>query len=357
MRALRDHAVLSFALPAAALATALLALGAQGAAASTTLRWQQPAGSAAVTEFRIYAGATLGAGLRVQTGLPTPDAQGVYSATVTIDRIEQGIATYVWVSAANAAGESPISTTNNRFYPAVAPPDDGGPIPGAVDTGGRTGDGLLVPLRATGASPSALGHAELRQNADSEFVVAIEGVPNGLYALFVDGVKRGDITVSAGHGVLSFSSAPGAGELLLDFAVKGLVVEVRSGGQAVLGRLFPTDVTSALGRYAPETRAFQFRVGLANSRVDLDATGDAEWRSTNGAELLRVGARDLPAGTYRLFVNGTSRATAVADTRGSLRIDLGATTRPPQPLGYPLRGAQLEIRNDAGVTLLEGVLE
>jgi hypothetical protein len=346
----------SRALPAAALATLALALGAVPARAATTLRWQQPAGSPSVTEFRIYTGAAPGAGRRVFAGLPTPDAQGVYAATVTIDEIERGDAAYVWLTAANATGESPPS--NDRFFPERwDPSEDELPIPGAVDTGGTSGDGLLVPLRAVGAQPAALGHAELREGAANVFEVVVEGVPDGLYELFVDGARRGAIPVVAGRGALRFSSAPGAGELLLDFAVKGRVVEVRAGGPTVLGRLFPIDVGSALGRFSPETRTFQFRVGLANARVDLDATGDAEWRSTGGAETLRLNARDLPAGAYHLFVDGVLRASATADSRGSLRLELGTTARPPQPLPFTVRRAQLELRNAAGVALLVGVIE
>jgi hypothetical protein len=337
-------------LPLAILAAALAAAP---AAASTTLRWQQPAGSPPVSEFRVYAGSDAsGPGQQVFRGLPTPDAGGVYSATVTIPALDLGQAAYVWVTAANAAGESTRSNVRRK-----EPPTAGGPTPGATDTGGKTGDGLRVPFLVTGSVAGATGSAELRQGDVDLFTVTVLGLPDSVYGVYVGGAKRGDLSVAGGTGTLRFSSAPAAGELLLDFAVKGLAVEVRVGDASLLGRLFPTDLPSALGRYAPETRSIQMRIGLANARVDLDATGSVEWRTTNGVEQLRVAARDLPPGTYRLFVDGTERGSAVADTRGSLRLDLGATTRPPQPLGFEVLGATLELRDDAGAALLVGTVE
>lgn len=82
-------------------------------AGPTPLGWTQPAGPAA-SLFRVYVGATPGAGEIVFEGLPIPDAEGAYSADVQIDEIDQGLPVYVWVTARNAAGESPPS--NATFY-------------------------------------------------------------------------------------------------------------------------------------------------------------------------------------------------------------------------------------------------
>ena len=72
--------------------------------AATQLRWMQPAGSAAVSEFRVYAGPTLGQGDLVYAGMPVPDA-GVYTADVQIDAIDQGLPVTVWLTAWNQGGE------------------------------------------------------------------------------------------------------------------------------------------------------------------------------------------------------------------------------------------------------------
>jgi hypothetical protein len=77
-----------------------------------TLRWQQPADSAPVDEFRIYKGPAVDQGTRIYTGMPAPDAQGIHSADVQIAEIAEGIPVYVWVTAANSAGESAPSNAN-----------------------------------------------------------------------------------------------------------------------------------------------------------------------------------------------------------------------------------------------------
>lgn len=77
---------------------------------TVSLRWMQPAGSAPVDAFRVYQGASYGAGDWVlYEGLPTPDATGVYQATVAVGRN-----VYVWVRAVNAAGES--APSNGLFF-------------------------------------------------------------------------------------------------------------------------------------------------------------------------------------------------------------------------------------------------
>jgi hypothetical protein len=120
-----------------------LLLGASSAAALTNLRWMQPAGSPAVNEFVVYVGPIPDGGEIVYAGLPVPDASGVYSADVQIDEIDAGVPVYVWLTAANDAGES--APSNAEFYPLDCEPlldadcdgvpDDGAPgdVPCATD--------------------------------------------------------------------------------------------------------------------------------------------------------------------------------------------------------------------------------
>jgi len=97
---------------------ALVLLTPVAAFAVTNLRWMQPADSAPVSEFRVYVSPPITTeGYLVWTGLPVPDAAGVYSADVQIDEIDAGIPVYVWLTAANAYGESDASNAN--FYPMV----------------------------------------------------------------------------------------------------------------------------------------------------------------------------------------------------------------------------------------------
>jgi hypothetical protein len=232
------------------------------------------------------------------------------------------------------------------------------PARSAIDTGSTRGDSLRVTLYNVGTLAGAAGFADLGQNGPNVFTVSLEDVGDASYELFVGGVKRGDIAASGGLGAIRFSSVPAAGELPLNFSVKGAAIEVRRQGVAILGRVFPTDVQSALGRFATETRTSQIRVNLRNAGVDLDAAGSVEWRSSKGVASLKVDARDLPAGTYRLFADGVEQGAAVADTSGSLRMlfesKLGTRAL---PLDFAVFEETVEIRNGSGQTVLEASVE
>ena len=116
-------------------ASLLVALGPEAAfAGPETLRWIQPAGGAEVTEFRIYKGPTLDAGVPLWAGLPVPDEWGIYSAVVQIDEIDQGIPVHVWLTAANAAGESPPS--NARVFDPACDPALDADCDGILDVAG-----------------------------------------------------------------------------------------------------------------------------------------------------------------------------------------------------------------------------
>jgi hypothetical protein len=280
---------------------------------------------------------------------PTPDA-GQLELPLTFDplgasvEIRSGPTLHL---AARVPGSSSETGSN-------APP----PSRAAVDTGSTRGDSLLATLYNVGVIAGASGTAELRQNGPSELTVAVSGLPDASYELYVGGAKRADLPVAGGAGRLDFSTAPYGGALPLAFAVKGAPVEVRRLGTVVLGRVFPTDVQSALGRFDKETRTWQYRVNLRNAGVDLDANGSAEWRSSSGVESLKIDARDLPAGTYRLFAAGVEQGSGVADTRGSLRLvyDSKAGSR-AQPLDFAVFRQTLELRNEGGQTVLDGVVE
>ena len=109
-----------------------LLLGPSTASAQTTLRWTQPAGSAPVSEFRVFKGPALDAGELVYQGLPSP-AAGIYSADVQIDEIDQGLPVFVWLTAVNGLGESPASNAN--FYPEGCDPTLDADCDGVPDDG------------------------------------------------------------------------------------------------------------------------------------------------------------------------------------------------------------------------------
>jgi hypothetical protein len=80
----------------------LLPLAAQ-AQQQAMIRWRQPADSAPVDFFTVYAAPVYPVnGVQLFKGKPTPDAEGVYQADVTTPPVGH----FVWISASNAAGES-----------------------------------------------------------------------------------------------------------------------------------------------------------------------------------------------------------------------------------------------------------
>ena len=119
-----------------AAAVVSMLLGPSTASALTTLRWTQPAGSAPVSEFRVFKGPALDVGELVYQGLPTL-AAGVYSADVQIDEIDQGLPVFVWLTAVNTYGESPPSNAN--FYPEGCDPALDADCDGVPDDGAPGG--------------------------------------------------------------------------------------------------------------------------------------------------------------------------------------------------------------------------
>ena len=75
--------------------SSLALLAPVAAFAETNLRWVMPTDSPPADEFRVYVGPPISdEGYLVYTGLPIPDADGVYSADVQIDEVDQGIPVY-----------------------------------------------------------------------------------------------------------------------------------------------------------------------------------------------------------------------------------------------------------------------
>jgi hypothetical protein len=150
-------------------AAAWLLLGSPAASAQTTLRWTQPAGSAPVSQFRVFKGPALDAGELVYEDLPAPVA-GIYSVDVQIDEIDQGLPVYVWLTATNAYGESPPSTAN--FYPEGCDPgadSDCDGIPNAGSPGG-------VPC-TTGQTVGCDDNCPYTQNADQRDIGGVGSLP------------------------------------------------------------------------------------------------------------------------------------------------------------------------------------
>jgi hypothetical protein len=160
-----------------------------------TLRWIQPSGGPGVIEFRVYKGPTPDDGEIVWTGLPVPDAAGIHSADVQIDEIDQGIPVYVWLTAANAAGESPASNAN--FFAPVCDPGLDADCDGIPDDG-AAGD---VPC-VTGQTSSCDDNCPYAANPGQQDSggIGTGPLPDGIG----DECQCGDVN---GDGRLTFSDA------------------------------------------------------------------------------------------------------------------------------------------------------
>jgi hypothetical protein len=189
------------------------------------------------------------------------------------------------------------------------------PGKGSKDLGKKGGDSLLVSLASSGTIPGAKGKAKLSQTGETEFEIEIEHVPAGAYDFFVAGVQRGTLVTNVlGEAQLDYSTSPGGAVLLLDFEVKGQLLEVKSGPDTILSTVFPVSVQAALGLFSKETfKANKVKVNLVNAGVDLDARGGVTWKlSSSGKQTVTIDARDLDAGTYGVRVDGVLSATALS---------------------------------------------
>jgi len=198
-------------LSALALAAALFVADARPAAAQgggpadVTLSWMQPAGSAPVTQFRVYSG-TLpppSPGSVVYTGLPAANAQGVFSASVTIDEIAQGIPMYVWLTAVNASGESAPSNAN--LYPEGCDPSVDSDCDGIPDDGAAGN----LPC-ATGQSLNCDDNCPYWPNPGQEDSGGINvAAPDGIGNACQCGDVSGDGRVNGGDAIVLYRALMG----------------------------------------------------------------------------------------------------------------------------------------------------
>jgi len=208
-------------------------------------------------------------------------------------------------------------------------------------------------LTSTGAIPGASGHVRIREKRGViDFDVEIEDVPNGSYDLFVGGVDRGDIIVSANRGEIEFSDGgDDPDELPLTFDPYGALVEVKQGATVIL-------TGSAIGGggggggnvCAPE----EVRLDLVNVGPDANAQGDARHRVLDDCDRdFRVEIENLPAATYDLFVGGVDRGDITVD--GTEQGEVEFHTDPNEVgkvlLTFDPRGQLIEVKQGATVFL------
>lgn len=235
------------------------------------------------------------------------------------------------------------------------------PKQAAKDLGKKKGDALQVMLLDLGVLVGAQGKAELSQSGETEFEVEIEDVPDGDYDLLVGSVSRGTLTVAGGEGQLDFSTSPEGDELLLDFAVKGQLVQVALDDDPILALVFPLSVPAALGKFAKESSSdTKVKANLANAGVDLDTDGRLVWKQTkNARERLQVKVSDLPAGDYDVRVGGASRGTlTIPKDDGKAKVMFDSQPKGNAlPLDFDVLGQTVQVVDGDEQVVLEVALD
>ncbi len=182
---------------------------------------------------------------------------------------------------------------------------------------GSTGTDLVTFLSNVGPYGAASAKAKYEQRPDrTEFSVELEDLPTGSYALRVNGVARGTISVvsvgSGTRGELEFRSPVEPGKVLLDFDPRNAVIEVGD----TSGVLFEGMFGSGAGQPGtpPPTGGV---VPTGNARYDLVV----EPAGSDGPELhakleqrsdrvdFSVELEDVPVGSYQLQIAGINRGT------------------------------------------------
>lgn len=225
------------------------------------------------------------------------------------------------------------------------------------DVGGRKRDAMESVWPNIGTIAGASGELALEVEGDGlRLDVSAQGLASGEYTLLVGSVVRAVVAVGAdGELALTFAEAPTTDEQLLDFDVRGEVVELRRGTDAALGLAHPLSLQHALDRFVgDQTSDKRVRRNLVSTGRDLDARGVVVRRVTKSATTLTLKMRDLPVGTHRVFVGDIEVTTfdvAKAGARSALRLSTSPkakqTLLPVDPVGVVV-----EVRDALGAPLL-----
>lgn len=243
-----------------------------------------------------------------------------------------------------------------------------GPFTGGVTGGGDaqcTPSEVELPLLNAGVYLTGSGDTDtrVRVDCDRSFSVEIEDVPVGAYDVRVDGVIRGSLTVAfdgiQNRGEVEFETDPDEpGDVLLNFATDGKLVEVLQGATVVFSRTV-TDSGSGSGGGSGEVCTDE------DTQLDLDvvgpvggAKGDTRYReqAADCDKDFSVQIEDLPLGDYSLVVGGTVRGTiTVANVLGNIQGEIQFDTEPNDPgellLTFDPSGQLIEIVQGATVYL------
>ena len=166
---------------------------------------------------------------------------------------------------------------------------------------------LGVQLHSVRDEVTGGGKAMFWQRADrSDFKVAVQEAPDGIYDLMVCGEDEGDLEVVAGEGELEYRSPGIDDKLLLDFVPTGCMIELHDD----LGAAFSSGdaVLAAMDHGRDDRGRVEIEVDLTNTGVYPVAEGEAEFEIRGNKLAFSVEIEHLPIGMYPLLVAGMEEA-------------------------------------------------
>jgi hypothetical protein len=179
------------------------------------------------------------------------------------------------------------------------------------------------------------------QDGEWRFRIEIAGVEPAEYGVWIDGVPRATIDAASGAGHVDFASAPGAGELLLDFDPRLSTVEILRAGEYVFigsghAQILGIDMCLLANR-GQALIAESSGLGLAVLTT-----------RTSCRRSFRVTIGGVPMGDYDLVVGGVVRGTFAvgADENGATEGELrfSSIAEGGVPLDFDPLGEAIEVR-------------
>jgi hypothetical protein len=169
---------------------------------------------------------------------------------------------------------------------------------------------LEVNLYPAAEGGSGEGKAKFWERTDrSDFKVEIEGIPEGAgpYVLKVCSEEKGEFTLTAGEGELTFRSPEADGLLLLDFDPRPCLIEVFEGAELLLtsGDALLGEKTHGHDGPKDNMAEISLEVDLASTGVIEGAKGEAEYEIWADETEFSVKVKDVPAGIYGVVVDDT----------------------------------------------------
>jgi hypothetical protein len=207
--------------------------------------------------------------------------------------------------------------------------------------------------RVPGASGGANTTYELLTNGTRRFSVTLTNVRDGGWRVYVDGIRRGNILVSGGTGVITFDNSAATPGPALNFDPRGLVVDIT---RTNILRFSSRFLARARGISAATPSVQDFLIppvtpltGFARGRLSVDR--DA--RRKFDLELI-----DVPVGNYELLINSVFKGfiTVVADpagTQGEIQFASEPDDEEELPLNFSVLTSFYTISRP-GVVLFQG---